>query len=94
MSTSEKIYSAMAICYLAGMILFLLLFPSAREIKYLLPLALLGIAVNAGLLFVVLRDILSRSFSSWWRKYFFVVIVFLFLPAVIIYLPLHGFKKK
>ena len=94
MSTREKIYSVMAICYLSGMIMFLLVYPSAREIKYLLPLALLGITVNAGLLFVVFRDIFSRSFSSFWRKYFWVVIVFLFLPAVIIYLPLHGFRKR
>ena len=94
MSSLEKLYSVLAIIYITGLAALLLLFPWARQMTYLLPLSLLGVGVNVGLLFVVFRDILNRSFPSPWKKYFWVITVFLFLPAVIIYLPLHGFKKR
>lgn len=94
MCNIEKIYSVPAICYITGLALLLVFLPCAREIKYLLPLSLLGVAVNAGLLFVIFRDIFNRLFPSSWEKYFWVAIVFLFIPAVIFYLPLYGFKEK
>ena len=94
MNRAEKIYSLMAIGYIAGLAFFLFTSPGAREIKYLLPLSLFGVAVNVGLLFIVFKDIFSRSFSSPWQKYFWAVIIFLCMPAVVIYLPMHGFKKR
>ncbi|MGI9536940.1 MAG: hypothetical protein ACR2PB_07710 [Desulfocapsaceae bacterium] len=94
MNSAEKFFSVLAIFYITGLAVFLILSPSIRELKYLLPLSLLGVGVNAGLLFVVFRDILSRSFPSSGVKYFWVVIIFLFMPAIIIYLPKHGFRKR
>lgn len=94
MSISEKIFSVLAICYVAGLALFLTLTPSARQLTYLLPLSLLGVGLNACLLFVVFKDIFSRSFPTPGVKYFWVVIIFLFIPAIIIYLPKYGFRKR
>jgi hypothetical protein len=94
MNRAEKLYCLMAIGYIAGLAFFLITSPAAREIKYLLPLSLLGVAVNVGLLFVVFKDIFSRAFSSPWQKYFWLLIIFLCMPAVIIYLPMYGFRKR
>jgi hypothetical protein len=52
------------------------------------------VGVNVGLLFVVFKDIFSRAFSSPWQKYFWLLIIFLCMPAVIIYLPMYGFRKR
>jgi hypothetical protein len=84
----------MAIGYIAGLAFFLTATPAAREMKYLLPLSLFGVVLNAGLLFVVFKDIVNRSFCSPWKKYLWLLIIFLFMPAIIIYLPMHGFKKR
>ena len=94
MSITEKIFSVLSIFFVTGLAVFLVLSPPARELKYLLPLSLLGVGVNAGLLFVVFKDIFSRSFPTSWVKYFWVIIIFLFIPAIIIYLPIHGFRKR
>ena len=94
MNRAEKLYSLLAIGYITGLAFFLITSPIGREMKYLLPLSLFGVAVNAGLLFVVFKDIFSRSFSSPWQKYLWMLIIFLCMPAVIIYLPMYGFKKR
>lgn len=94
MNSLEKTFSLLAVGYIIGLAVVLFAAPSFREMQYLLPLSLLGVIVNVGLLFVVFKDIFSRSFSSPWNKYFWLLIIFLFLPAVIIYLPLHGFRKR
>lgn len=94
MNLAEKIFSILGICYVTGLAVLLILMPPARELKYLLPLSLLGVGVNVGLLFVVFKDIFCRSFPTAWEKYFWVISIFLFMPAIIIYLPRHGFKKR
>ena len=94
MNRAEKLYCLMAIGCIGGLAFFLATSPAARELKYLLPLSLFGVAVNVGLLFVVFKDIFSRSFSSPRHKYFWVLIIFLCMPAVIVYLPMYGFKKR
>ena len=94
MNRVEKFFSLMVIGYICGLAFLLIASPEARETKYLLPLTLLGVVLNVGLLFVVFKDIFSRSFSSTWKKYFWLLTIFLFMPAVIIYLPMHGFKKR
>ena len=94
MNNLEKTFSLVALGYLIGLAIMLVAAPSSRQMHYLLPLSLLGVAVNVGLLFVVFKDIFCRSFSRTWEKYFWLLFIFLFLPAVIIYLPLHGFRKR
>ncbi len=94
MNRAEKLYCLMAIGCIGALAFFLATSPAARELKYLLPLSLCGVAVNVGLLFVVFKDIFSRSFSRPWQKYFWLLIIFLCMPAVIVYLPIYGFNKR
>lgn len=94
MSSIEKFYSVLAVCFVTGLAVFLIITPAARELKYLLPLSLLGVGVNVGLLYVVFKDIFSRSFATSGVKYLWLIAVFLFMPVIIIYLPMHGFRKK
>ena len=94
MNRSEKLFSLAAIGYIAGLVFFLAASPATREMTHLLPLSLIGVGLNAGLLFVVFKDIFSRSFSSPRKKYLWLLVIFLFMPALLIYLPMHGFKKR
>ncbi len=94
MSLLEKCFSVTAIVYIVGFSLILIRFPTTRGFNILLPFSLLGIGFNIGLLFVVFKDIFSRTFCSPAQKILWVVIIFLFMPAILVYLPLHGFKKR
>ncbi len=94
MNNLEKTFCLVAVGYIIGLAVILVAAPFSRQMHYLLPLSLLGVTVNVGLLFVVFKDIFSRSFSRSREKYFWLLVIFLFLPAVIIYLPLHGFRKR
>lgn len=94
MSLLEKIFSVIAVSYIISFALFLVFYPAGRELKILLPFSLLGVGFNVGLLFVVFKDIFSRTFPSPARKILWIGAIFLFLPAILVYLPLHGFKKR
>lgn len=94
MSGSEKLFSIIGVCYIAGLSLALFLYPAARQFTYLLPLSLLGVVVNVALLFVVFKDIFNRRFTPAYHRYIWIIVIFLFIPAIIIYLPIHGFKKR
>lgn len=94
MSLSEKLFSIFGVCYITGLTLALVFTPQIRQLPYLLPLSLIGVAVNVGLLYVVFKDIFNRRFDHACSRYVWVVVVFLFIPAIIIYLPMHGFRKR
>jgi len=94
MNTFEKIYSVLAIVFAVILLIALALYPQFREFKNLIIVSLLGLLVNIGLLFIVLRDILTRQFSDQNRKYFWLVLVLLFWPAIIYYLLRYGFLPK
>lgn len=94
MPFGEKVFSVLAILYVSGLAALLVFFPSVRELSYLLPLSLVGVVVNVGLLFIVFKDILTRSFPSPSTRFLWIIVIFLFLPATLIYLPKYGFKKR
>lgn len=94
MPFGEKVFSVLAILYVSGLAALLVFFPSVRELSYLLPLSLVGVVVNVGLLFIVFKDILTRSFPSPSTRFLWIIVIFLFLPAILIYLPKYGFKKR
>ena len=94
MSLSEKFFSIVAVGYIISFALFLVFYPTARELKILIPFSLLGVGFNVGLLFVVFKDIFSRRFASPARKILWTVVIFLFMPSILVYLPLHGFRKR
>lgn len=94
MSFSEKLFSLFGIGYITGLACALVCYPQTRQLPYLLPLSLLGVAVNVGLLYVVFKDIINRRFPRPHSRYLWIAVIFLFMPAIIIYLPMHGFKKR
>jgi len=94
MSRFEKIFSLFSLLYFITMAGVLFAIPAARTLQLFLPLAFVGVTLNVGLLFIVFRDIFSRTFYPESRRYLWVFIIFLFLPAVVIYLPMHGFRPK
>ena len=94
MSTFEKLFSIISLCCLLGLTAVLFYIPAARSISILLPLGFVAILFNAGLLFIVFKDIFTRPFPSDSKRYFWALLIFFFIPAVLVYLPKYGFKPK
>lgn len=94
MNTFEKIYCILAIAFALIFLATLYLVPETRRLGILLPAGLVGVAVNIGLIFIVLKDILSRRFRTPATGYLWIGIILLFWPAVLYYLPRYGFRKK
>ena len=94
MNVFEKIYSLLAIIFAAGLIACLIYFPQLRQFDRLIPISLLGLVINIGLMFIVLRDIYSRQFPDQGRKYFWMALVLLFWPSILFYLPRYGFRPR
>mgnify|MGYP001149241722 CR=1 FL=1 len=94
MNTFEKVFSVFAVLFAIALIASLYVYPEVREFKILLPVSLVGVAVNIGLMFVVLRDILYRQFANPMTKYIWIAMVLFFWPAILYYLSKHGFKSR
>ncbi len=94
MNVFEKIYALMAIIFAIALIGCLIYIPELRQLNRLIPLSLLGLITNIGLIFIVLRDIFSRQFDDQRSRYFWMILVFLFWPSILLYLPKHGFRPR
>lgn len=94
MTTLEKLYCLFAIAFALAFLTVLYLIPETRQLSILLPAGLVAIAVNIGLIFTVLRDILCRRFATPTARYLWLAVILLFWPAVLYYLPRHGFRKR
>lgn len=94
MSLLEKLYSIFAVLFAVVFMVALIAKPELRQLRILLPAGLIAVAVNIGLMFCVLRDVLDRSFKRPAAKYLWLAVILIFWPAVLYYLPKHGFKKR
>ncbi len=94
MNIWEKICSISAIVFALCLVSVILIFPELRQLDRLLAACLLGIFVNAGLMFIVLRDIFLRRFSNPNVRFIWVVVVLFFWPSIPYYLFLHGFRPR
>ena len=94
MKPAEKIYAVFAVLFACCLLTSLVAFPELRQLKILLPLSLVGMSINIGLMFVVLRDIILRSFENPMAKYIWIAVILVFWPAVLYYLPRHGFTPR
>jgi len=94
MNIFEKIYALLAIVFASGLFISLIYFPVLRQFHILLPICLVGLAINVGLLFVVLRDIFSRRFTPESKKYIWIALVLCFWPSIVLYLPKYGFQPR
>ncbi len=94
MNSFEKMFSVFAVIFAFALLIVLIMYPETRQLYVLLPITLIGLLVNIGLMFVVLHDVFVRPFSPSSRKYFWMVVILLFWPAVLYYLPKYGFKTR
>jgi hypothetical protein len=92
MNFHEKVFSLLAIIFAAGLVISLIYFPQLRQLHLLIPISLAGLVINIALIFIVLRDILSRHFDDQNKKYMWVALVLLFWPSIIYYLYSYGFR--
>lgn len=94
MNIFEKVYSILAVLFAAGLLSILVAVPELRQFNQLLMACLLGLLVNIGLMFIVLRDIFLRRFADQNRRFFWLVMVLLIWPSIIYYLLRHGFRPR
>ena len=94
METGEKLYSIFAIVFIIALAMILIFLPEYRQLMVLLPMTFVGLIVNIVFMFIVLRDIFLRTFTSSGLKILWVVLILVFWPAVLIYLPMFGFKSR
>jgi len=94
MNTLEKIYSIFAIFFAIALIILLLVRPEMRQLGILLPTSAVGLLVNVILMFIVFRDIFTRQFPSKRGRAFWTGLLLVCWPAIVIYLPLHGFRHR
>lgn len=94
MNRFEKLFSLVGLVFMPLIIGIMTLVPAAKTFMVMLPMALLGVLINVGLLYVVFKDIFSRSFHPESTRYLWVMATLLVLPTVIIYLVKYGFKPR
>ena len=94
MNTFEKTYSIFAIIFAISLIILLTTLPELREIQLLIPAISVGLFVNVVLMFMVFRDIFFRRLPGKNGKLFWTMLLLLFWPATLVYLPLHGFRIR
>lgn len=94
MTLLEKVYSIFGIAFAVGLITSLVMIQETRQPALLLPLSFLGLLINVGLMFVVFKDIFHRWQFDRNRKILWTAALLLFWPAILVYLPLHGFRSR
>lgn len=94
MNILEKVFSVFALLFGICLIASLILIPELRTPDRLIPVCIAGFAVNVGLLFVVLKDILSRNFSAQTSKYIWLILVLFLWPTIPFYLFRYGFTPR
>ena len=94
MTVFEKTYSIFSVIFAFTLITAFALYPELRQLKTLLPLSGLGLLVNIGFMFVVLKHIMLKASFSQKDKIFWVILILIFWPAAIIYLAIHGFRPQ
>lgn len=92
MDTGEKVYSIFAVLFMVALFFVLILYPETRRMQVLLPISLVGLLVNVIFMFIVLRDIFQRRFKTTGQKVLWVVLILVFWPSVLVYLPMFGFR--
>ncbi|THB79780.1 MAG: hypothetical protein D6B25_00405 [Desulfobulbaceae bacterium] len=92
MTTIEKILSIVSIGYFIFLALILVFVPASRQLPILLTLCGIGVVVNAILLYITFKDVFSRQFSSETTRYKWIILILFFMPTILVYLALHGFR--
>lgn len=94
MNTFEKAYSIFAILFGAVFAWLLLNVPDMRALGILIPVTAVGLMINVIMMYFVFRDIFFRPTLSRNAKLMWTVAVLLCWPAILVYLPLYGFRSR
>ena len=94
MRTGEKFSSFFARLCIISLTAVLIRYPEYRQLRFLLPMTLAGLVVNIIFMFIVLRDIVLRIFKRSEMKIIWVIVILVCWPAVLVYLPMIGFKDR
>ena len=98
MSKWEKGLCIFALLYtLVYMPVFFAVGLSGRIEQYFLliiPFHLFGMMINLAFLIIVIRDIYKREFPDPNSKVTWTVLILMFWPSVLVYLPKYGFKPR
>jgi hypothetical protein len=94
MNLAEKVYSLFAIHFAIVLTALLAAMPEMRQLQILLPASGVGLVVNVIMMFIVFRDIFSRRLPGSNGRMFWTILLLICWPAILVYLPLHGFKKR
>jgi len=94
MNTFEKAYSVFAILFGGVFTWLLLTMPDMRQLSILIPVTTAGLLINVIMMYFVFRDIFFRPALTKNAKLLWTVSVLLFWPAILLYLPLHGFRAR
>jgi uncharacterized membrane protein YbhN (UPF0104 family) len=88
------VYSVFAIVFGLALTIALVAMPEMRQLHLLLPASGLGFIINVALMFIVFRDIFARRFPAQRGRLFWVGLLLVCWPAIVVYLPLYGFKPR
>ncbi len=94
MTTFEKFYSVFSIIFAFFLLTVLIVLPESRQLKPLLLLSSLGLLINIGFIFIILKHIMLTAAFPQKDKILWVILILLFWPAAIVYLVKHGFRKS
>lgn len=94
MNTFEKSYSLLAVTCALAIVCAMIFIPELRRFDRLLPISLIGLAANIGLMYIVLKDIFLRPFSKQSAKFLWLGLVLMLWPSIIIYLFRYGCKPR
>lgn len=94
MSNLEKIYSIFAVIFAIALTILLIAVPETRQLSILLPASGVGLLINVVLMFMIFRDIFSRQFPTKKGRIFWTGLLLVCWPAIIVYLPLYGFRRR
>lgn len=94
MNTIEKAYSVFAIIFAITLISVLVIIPEMRQMHILLTASGIGLFVNVILMFIVFRDIFYRPALTKGAKACWTVGLLIFWPAILVYIPVYGFRKR
>jgi len=93
MNRFEKAFLIFYVVYTAAYIPFFVRF-AQTHMRVLVPFHLFGMALGAGFLFVVFRDLYKRSFQNPNTKITWTILILMFCPSVLVYLFKYAFKPR
>ena len=95
MGKLEKLYVIFSLAYtLVYSYFFFNLIESPENFERIIPFHILGMVLSLGFIIVIIRDVFKRKFPTPNAKAMWAILLIIFWPIVLIYLPKYGFKPR